>query len=220
MKSLMRASVSQVSEWDAQYRRGTPPWDTGRPAHELVRLVKEGLLRPSPVLELGCGSGADAVFLASRGFDVTAVDSSPTAIERARTRAECAGVLVRFVLEDVFTFVQTAHEPFDVIYEAGFYHFMRLENLDRYLDLLWRVTRPGTLYLTLAGSVGEQSEGGPPQVSEDEIRRELGRLFELVELRPFRFESPRRREGYLGWSCLMRRPKPCSPTSQSQRGVR
>lgn len=207
MKHLSRSAVCKVPDWNALYREGTPPWETGRPAAELVRLVDEKVLRPMPTLEVGCGTGADAVFLASRGFEVTAVDSSPIAIERARTRAEQAGALVRFVLDDVFDFAQSAGETFDLVYDAGFYHFIRLVELDRYLDLLWRVTRPGTLCLTLAGSVGECAEGGPPQVSPDDIRRELGRLLEIVQLRSFRFESPHRREGYLGWSCLMRRPK-------------
>ena len=208
MKSSPRLNYSSLLDWDAIYREGTPPWETGRPASELVRLVDEGAIRPSPMLELGCGSGADAVFLASHGFDVTAVDWSPTAIERARTRAGRVGFPIRFVLDDVFDFVQTTDESFDFVYDAGLYHFIRVADLQRYLDLLWRVTRPGTLYLTLAGNVGEQAEGGPPQVSEEDIRSELGRLFELVYLGPFRFESPRRREGYLGWSCLMHRPKP------------
>jgi SAM-dependent methyltransferase len=167
-------------------------------------------------LEVGCGTGADAAYLAKRGFDVTAVDSSPTAIERARTRAERCGALVRFVLDDVFAFAEENSETFDLVYDAGFYHFMRRLNFSRYLDLLWRVTRPGTLYLALAGAAGERAEGGPPQVSEEDLHRELGRLFEMVQLRPFHFESPRRAEGYLGWSCLMRRPIP----NQSNGGFR
>lgn len=208
MRQSPRSRTFRQPDWDLTYREGTPPWETGRPARELVRLVEEGMIRPVPMLEIGCGSGADAVFLASRGFDVTAVDSSPTAIERARTRSQRDGVPIRFVLDDVFAFAQSAEESYEFVYEAGFYHFMRLVDLQRYLDLLWRVTRPGTLFLTLAGNADEEVEGGPPRVSEDEIRNELGRLFEMVYLGSFRFESPQRREGYLGWSCLMRRPKP------------
>jgi hypothetical protein len=79
-------------------------------------------------------------------------------------------------------------------------------DLTRFLDLLWRLTRPGSYYLVLAGSDQEVAEGGPPQVSEEDLRMELGRLFEFVHLRPCRVESPRREEGYLGWSCLARRP--------------
>ncbi len=73
--------------------------------------------------------------------------------------------------------------------------------------LLWRLTRPGSHYLVLAGSTEETAEGGPPRVSEEEIRMELGRLFQFVHLRPFRCETRRGGEGVLGWSCLLERPK-------------
>jgi len=193
-------------DWEAMYRDGTPSWETGNPSGELVDILDEGTIPPGTTLEVGCGTGADAVYLARRGFEVTAVDSSPLAVERAHSRAELAGVPVCFVLDDVFEFVRTG-ERYDFVYDAGFYHFIRRYDLTRYVDLLWRTTRPGSYYLALVGSVGEEAEGGPPQVSEEEIRLELGRLFEFVHLRHFQFESPDRDEGYLGWSCLMRRPQ-------------
>jgi len=205
MSQSPESKTFELPDWDAVYREGRPPWESGLASAELVRVLDEGLLQPCTVLELGCGTGADAVYLAWRGFEVTAVDSCPLALERARGRAQEEDVLVQFVLDDVFEFGRTCG-PFDLVYDAGFYHFIRHTDLERLLDLLWRVTRPGSYYLALAGSTGETAEGGPPQVSEEELRLELGRLFQFVHLRPFRFESPRRSEGYLGWSCLMQRP--------------
>ena len=205
MRHALRPTSTELPDWDAMYRQGTPPWETGEPAGELVRVVREGLIRPGEMLELGCGTGADALYMARQGFDVTAVDSSPLAVERARLRAEREDVLARFVLDDVFRFAPNAGQ-FDLVYDAGFYHFIRRAELDQFLDLLWRVTRPGSLYLTLAGNSDETAENGPPKVTEQEIHSELGRLFDPVHVRPFRFESPQRKEGYLGWSCLMRRP--------------
>jgi methyl halide transferase len=199
------AADDQVSDWDSLYRMGTPHWETGHPSPELVKMVRERTLRPVRTLELGCGTGADAIFLAKHGFEVTAVDSSPTAIDRARTRAEQSGALLRIVLDDVYGFAERCG-TFDLVYDAGFYHYMRRTELTRFLDLLWRVTYPGSAYFALAGSAKERADGGPPGVSEDEIRLELGRLFEFVHVRPFRFESPSREQGFLGWSCLMRRP--------------
>jgi len=192
-------------DWEALYRRGTPPWDTGRPNAELVRIVSDRTIRPCSVLEIGCGTGANAIYLSRQRFEVTAVDASPLAIERARLRCEQQSGLVRFVLADVFDFARHAGR-FDLIFDAGFYHFIRRTHLEKFLDLLWWVTQPGSYYLTLAGAAGEAAEGGPPQVSEEEIRSELGRLFEIVHLRPFCFEGAQRPEGFAGWSCLMRRP--------------
>jgi len=206
MRQSPESKTTELPDWDALYREGRPPWESGVPSGELIRVLDEGLLRPSTTLELGCGTGADAVYLAQHGFDVTAVESSPTALERARGRAQAQGALIQFVLDDAFEFGRTC-DPFHLVYDAGFYHFIRQTDLERLLDLLWRVTRPGSYYLALAGSTGETAEGGPPQVSKEGIRMELGRLFQFVHLRRFRFESPRRPEGYLGWSCLMQRPK-------------
>ncbi len=205
MSQLADQKALETIDWDAMYRDGRPPWETGEVASELVRALDEGLIEPCSTIELGCGTGADAVHLAKRGFEVTGVDSSPLAVEQARHRGRRAGVPVCFVLDDVFDFAQTAGQ-FDLIYDAGFYHSIRGLDLSRFIDMLWRITRPGSLYLALIGSTGEEAAGGPPQVSEQEIRFELTRLFDIVNLRPGRFESPNRPEGYLGWSCLMQRP--------------
>jgi methyl halide transferase len=200
-----RPKYVTIADWDAAYRQGTPPWDTGMPHGELVRVLDEYRLRPQTVLDIGCGTGGDAVLLARRRFEVTAVDCSPIALERARLRAEQQNALLRFVLADVFEFAQTAGE-FDLVVDAGFYHCVRQTNLNRYLDMLWRVTRPGSHYFCLAGAPSETADEGPPQVTQDEIHNELGRLFEFIHLRPARWESLVRKDGHPAWSCLMRRP--------------
>jgi methyl halide transferase len=168
-------------------------------------VLDEYRLTPQTVLEIGCGTGADAIVLARRRFEVTAVDCSPIALERARVRAEQQNALARFVLADMFEFARSAGQ-FDFVYDCGVYHSLRRVHLERYLDMLWRVTQPGSHYLCLAGAPGEMAEDGPPQVTQDEIHGELGRLFEFVHLRPTRLESLSGKEGYAGWSCFMRRP--------------
>ncbi|MEN6458997.1 MAG: class I SAM-dependent methyltransferase [Thermoguttaceae bacterium] len=204
----LEPQADQLSPDDADYpyRAGTPSWDANEPHAELIRVLEEHRLRPQTVLEVGCGSGADAVWLARRRFEVTAVDHSPIAIERARLRAEQQNALLRLVLEDAFDFAQSAGQ-FDFVYDAGMYHSVREKKLDRYLDMLWRVTRPGSYYLCLAASPAEPPvEGGPPQVAEDDLRNELGRLFEFIHLRPTRLETSNPKITYAAWSCFMRRP--------------
>jgi SAM-dependent methyltransferase len=194
-------------DWDAIYREGTPVWETGKPSAELVRFLEEKRLGKGPsAIDIGCGTGADAVYMAKRRMDVTAVDSSPTAIERARVRAEMDDALPRFVLSDFFEFAQSAG-TFDFAYDSGFYHYIRQIDLEHYLDALWRVTRPGSFYLTLAAAPGERIEGAPPPVTKRELYNELGRLFEVVRLEPVRMPSPILKDGYPAWSCLMQRPK-------------
>lgn len=192
-------------DWDRLYREGRPPWETGQSSRELEKLIAEGTIPVGRVLELGCGTGANAVCLAKNGFEVTAIDSSPTALERARRRGRLENAPVHFILDDVYDFARSA-EPFDLIFDASFYHHARRDDLDQLLDLLWRVTQPGSYYVTLAGNADDDSEGGPPRVTEEDLRGELGRILDMVQLRTFSFESVDREEGYLGWSCVMKRP--------------
>jgi len=104
--SRLRTKKRELLDWEAMYRRGTPPWETGLPAQELMRIVAEQALRPGAALELGCGTGANAIYLSQNRFDVTAVDASPLALERARLRCEEAGGLVHFVLGQTLGFVR------------------------------------------------------------------------------------------------------------------
>jgi SAM-dependent methyltransferase len=205
MSDPTRLKYVTDADWETAYREGTPPWDTGVPHAELARVLDEYHLRPQTVLEIGCGTGADAILLARRRFEVTAVDCSAIALERARFRAEQQSASIHFVHADIFDFARSAPK-FDFVYDCGVYHALRLVNLDRYVDMLWRVTRPGSYYLCLAGAPDTVADVGPPQVNEDEIHSELGRLFEFVHLRPIRFDCPTRKEGHPAWSCLMRRP--------------
>jgi SAM-dependent methyltransferase len=206
MKQLSAAKPIIV-DWDEKYRQGTPIWDVGAVHSELPKVFEEYKFpKGGTLLEIGCGTGADAIYLAKKRFEVTAVDCSPIALERARLRGEQQNALLRFVLDDIFDFVRTASQ-FDIVYDAGFYHYIRNVKLEQYLDILWRLTKPGSWFFCLAGNVSESAEDSPPQVSEDDIRFELGRLFEFIHLRPARFETNQRPQGFIGWSCLMRRPE-------------
>jgi len=208
--TMPRSKPKKGQNWESLYRAGTPPWDFGKPAPELVKIIRDKVVPVGTVLELGCGTGANAIFLANAGFDVTAVDISAIALERAHVRKERQDALVRFVHADVFQFAPTAG-TFDLVIDSGFYAPVRQYDLDRLLDLLWRVTKPGSYYFMLGGRPPQGSEttdeNGPPIVTEDEIYDELGRLFDIEQLQPTIMGSPRRKEGYPGWACLMHRPK-------------
>lgn len=192
-------------DWDDRYRAGTTPWDSGVPSKELQRVLQEEGISACRALEVGCGTGTNAVYLAQKGFDVTAVDCVTLALDQARQKAADAGVSVNWIEADVQNF-GAGEEPFKFIFDRGCYHCCRRVDLPGYLKTLENVTRPGTRYLSLCGNANEQTEGqGPPRVSEDEIRAELGGLFEFDQIREFRFEDSGGAEGPLAWSVLMTR---------------
>ncbi|MDF3148256.1 MULTISPECIES: class I SAM-dependent methyltransferase [unclassified Streptomyces] len=94
---MTETSALKAAEfWEARYRDGGRLW-SGRPNSLLVQEASG--LRPGSALDLGCGEGADAVWLASRGWRVTGVDISHTALERAALHAAEAGVSDRTVWE-------------------------------------------------------------------------------------------------------------------------
>src|SRR5690348_686729 len=124
--------MSDVNRWETRYQTGDTPWETGHPSTELQRVIAEEKVTPCAALELGCGTGVNAVWLAQRGFDVTALDIGPWAVERARGRAAAAGASVRFVTADVLA-APDVGGPFGFFFDRGCYHIVREENLAGYL---------------------------------------------------------------------------------------
>ena len=87
--------------WDASYADGPAPWDIGRPQPAIVRLAAEGGFAGT-VLDVGCGTGDNALHLASLGLSVLGVDVAETALAIARRKAEDRGLQVEFVAADAY----------------------------------------------------------------------------------------------------------------------
>src|SRR5690349_23309462 len=96
--------------WNERYAGGSTPWDSGKPDSNLVEAVQAGLVKPGRTLEVGCGTGTNALFLAQHGFDVLGVDISALAIEKAR--AKPAHPHARFEVLD-FLKAKPAGAPFE-----------------------------------------------------------------------------------------------------------
>lgn len=195
----------ETNRWEGRYAERHPPWDTGKPSTELVNLLRSGRVPVGSALELGCGRGTNAILLAGRGFVVTAADISETAVAEARRRAEEGGFAIDLRVANLLA-DPSLGGPYDFIFDRGTYHAVRLTDVKAFLQLLGRVSRAGTLYLCLCGNSKERHDPGPPVVSEEEIRAELGSLFDILDLHEFRFdESPGKDNRPLGWSVFMRR---------------
>ena len=195
--------MAETVDFTDRYLRGETPWDSGKPSEELLRVLGAGKLTGRTVLEFGCGTGTNAVELARRGFVVTAVDIAEPAIRIARDKARAAAVAVDFRMADVLK--DALGGPYDILFDCGVYHCLRTIDLRRFQEFLRKSTRPGSWWLSMAGNAKEDTDPGPPVVSEDEIRAELGPLFDIVELREFRFTTTTADFRPLGWSILMRR---------------
>src|SRR5690349_828683 len=110
-------AMSDEQAWDERYSESDRIW-SGKPNVALVAQVAG--LRPGRALDLGCGEGADAVWLAKQGWQVTAVDISGVALERAASHAAEAGVTIDFQRRDLATSLPEGE--FDLV-SAQFLHF-------------------------------------------------------------------------------------------------
>src|SRR5262245_44752761 len=104
--------------WNDSYASGEPlPWDTGVPDPLLVEMIESRAITPGRTLDIGCGTGTNAVFLAERGFDVLGVDISEVAIEKARARAHGR---CRFEVVDFLAAAPAGQ--FDFVFDRGCFH--------------------------------------------------------------------------------------------------
>jgi SAM-dependent methyltransferase len=195
--------IGMDRNWDQRYREANTPWDTNVASSELQRVLDEYRIAPGRALDLGCGTGTNAVFLAKRGFRVTGVDLSPTAIDAARKRAASASVNVNFVTADAFELPDLGL-PFDFIFDRGCFHAVRQIDERRIVDVLKRLLAPGGHLLVLAGNTNEVNAPaeGPPRVSAQELCNAFVD-FRIRLLREFEFDKV---AGYdyrpLAWSML------------------
>lgn len=201
--------MTELIDWNDRYATSKTPWDSGSHSKELERILNETSLKPGRTLEIGCGTGTNAIFLARRGFSVTAIDLSPLAIDQAAAKAKAAGHKIDFKVADILT--ANIGAPFDFVFDRGVYHHLRSVNLFGFLTALARCTVPGGHYLTLAGNANDRQslpQEGPPVVRTVEICTELSSLFDLVQLREFTFDGvvvDGKPIAPLAWSALFRR---------------
>jgi SAM-dependent methyltransferase len=195
--------MTDHTDWDDRYRDGDLPWDTGRPSSELKRVLTHNAIQPCRALEIGCGTGTNSVWLAQQGFDITGVDIAPLAVQRAEQRARAAGVKARFVVADVCDLPLLAG-PFSFFFDRGCYHAVRRTAPHQYAPAVAKQLAPSARGLILAGNAREPHDPGPPVVTEQELRDELGLAFQILDLHEFRFdEAAGVTERFLGWSCLV-----------------
>ncbi len=166
--------------WEELYRRGEDGWDMGTPTPVFVDLLSGGTFEPGAALVLGCGRGHDAVLFASRGFDVTAVDFSRTAIDETAALAAARGVRLRLLERDLFTLVPELDGAFDYVVEYVTFCAVDPRRRSEYADLVGRVLKPGGTFIGLFFPL-EARPGGPPfGVSLDEVKRLFSRRCDLI----------------------------------------
>jgi SAM-dependent methyltransferase len=147
---------------------GVPPWDIGRPQPVFVHLADEGAIR-GDVLDVGCGTGENALFLALRGFRVVGLDGAPRAIAKARAKASRRGSPAEFVVGDALK-LDALKRTFDTVIDSGLFHTFEDKERAKFVRSLRGALRAGGSYFMLAFSEHEPGAWGPRRVTQREIR--------------------------------------------------
>ncbi|WP_411098159.1 class I SAM-dependent methyltransferase [Streptomyces sp. x-45] len=159
--------------WDRFYAdRSRPvPFFVSKPDENLAAYLDQGLITPGRALDLGCGAGRNALFLASRGFEVDAVDLSPVAVAWCEDRAREVGVDVRILCGDAFALSATELSgPYDLIVDSGCFHHLPPHRRVSYLRLLDRVLTPGGHLALTSFAAGEGGMGS--ELADADLYRE------------------------------------------------
>lgn len=168
--------------YERAYRRGRTPWDTGVTPPEVVEEVSG--MEPGRALDLGCGTGTNALWLAQHGWTAVGVDFSALAIESARRKTDWTSGAT-FVEGDVTRLSELGVEgPFDLVLDIGCFHSVAVRRRDDYVREVARVARSGARTMIFAFGPWFRIPGTPRRTREPEIRRRFERDFELEHVRP------------------------------------
>ena len=178
--------------------RGTPPWDIGRPQDEFVRLGRSGEIR-GRVLDVGCGTGENAIFFAELGLDVWGVDAAPLAIERAQRKASQRRANVNFTVADALH-LDKLKRKFDTVTDCGLFHTFSDDEREKFPVSLASVLAAGGIYFMLCFSDKEPTFwGGPRRVSKEEITHTFRSGWRINYIKEARFGSRAHDEGGRAW---------------------
>lgn len=194
-----------MSRFEQAYA-GTPPWDIGRPQNEIVQLEHSGRIGKR-VLDVGCGTGENALFLAQSGHQVVGVDTAPSAIMKAKAKAASRGLIVDFLVMDALR-LHTLGRTFDTAIDSGFFHSLSDGERPIFVRSVAAILKPAGSYIMLVFSEREPGSDGPRRVTQAEIRATFSEGWQIEDIREATFQTNLSDAGNRAWlSIITRKPK-------------
>ena len=174
---------SNYDEWDQIYREyplNSLGWELGRPRPILIEFIEKGLIKKGKALDLCCGAGTNTVYLAEKGFEVTAIDISPRAIEYAEKKAQQANVKIKLMVQN-FVNLPFGDEEFDFVFDMGCFHHVKVEDRTKFIKGAHRVLKRDGNYLLTCFSY----KNGPAwnHFTKKQIISLFSGYFEINEIR-------------------------------------
>lgn len=177
----MSEQVSSAAFWNSHYLTGDTRWDKGRAAPPIERMIAEGVVPPGRVAVLGAGRGYEALQLAGRGFQVTAVDFAEEACRSIREAAAARGLPIEVLQADLFDLPRSHAGAFDSLLEHTCFCAIDPSRRAEYVRVVEQLLPPGGALFGLFYAHGRP--GGPPfTTSEEEVRQLFSPGFQLERL--------------------------------------
>ena len=201
-------------DWDQRYRARETPWDSGEADEHLVEFLHSSAVERGRALDVGCGTGTNALWLATQGFAVLGIDISSTAIERARAKAGQALLDCHFATAD-FLRDAVSGAPFDLVFDRGCFHvFDKPEERARFAERVASLLAHNGRWLSLIGSSeGPVRDIGPPRRCARDVIGAIEPELEIIELRSIQFRA-NLPAPVAAWRCLSRtRLLPAQPST-------
>ena len=197
--------MTTEERFQKRYASGDTPWDIGKPDVNLTQTVTTVALEPCKALDIGCGTGDNSIWLAQKNFQVTGIDASETAVQKAREKALQAKIKCTFMVMDFLTGKITG-APFGFAFDRGCFHsFHSDEERQKFAENVAAHLENGGLWLSLVGNADDQRPGpGPPRRTARDIVNAVEPSFEILSLVAGHFGS-NRPDPPGCWVCLMRK---------------
>jgi len=176
-------SVPTSGDFESAYS-GQAPWDIGKPQKVFVAVADR---ITGSVLDAGCGTGDNALFLSARGQKVTGIDLLAEPIKRAKQKAAERGLTATFLVMDALA-LKELPEVFDSVIDSGLFHVFSDDDRRRHVEGLSSVLKPGGRLFLLCFSDEEPGEQGPRRVSRREIEDAFAEGWQIESIEPSRFE--------------------------------
>lgn len=187
----------------AYEKPGEAAWTHSKPPAELIELVETGKIKPCKVLDVGCGEGFYAIYLASKGFDVLGIDISEKAIKYAKENAKKAGVNIRFKVMDLRDLPELK-EKFNFVLEWAILHGIAFEERQKHIGNVNNLLNENGKYFSVCFNIQDVKFTGPGKririvpegrkissgmkmyfSSLEELKELFGTYFKIIESKVF-----------------------------------
>ena len=163
-------------EYDKDYynRRymGMPPWEQEEARPLIKKLTEFGL--NGKILDVGCGTGKNSIYIADQGFEITGIDFSEMAIQKARENAKKVGSTANFFVRDFFELPKDG-KKYETIIDCGLYHTLTNKLKENYTDIIEELLNHGGKFYLFCTS--ENFGFGPAIVTKNEIEERFNKSF-------------------------------------------